>query len=86
MYKINTFDMDINIVELVTNLGVPTALLIIAVLAIYKITNKYIAHLEKSNAELTLCLKENTKSLNRNSVIMLELAKKSGIKFEDPEN
>ena len=77
--------MEFNIVELVTNLGVPTALLIIAVVAIYKITNKYIDHLEKSNAELTSCLKENTKSLNRNSVIMLELAKKSNIKLNESE-
>lgn len=78
--------MDINISDLVTNLGVPTALLIVAVYAIYKITNKYIDHLEKSNEQLTSCLKENTKSLNHNSVIMLELAKKLGIRLNDSDN
>lgn len=78
--------MDINISELVTNVGVPTTLLIIALIAIYKITMKYIEHLEKSNAEITSCLKENTKSLNHNSVIMLELTKKMGIKIENTEN
>lgn len=75
--------MEVNVIDIVSSLGLPTALLIGAVWAVWKITNKYICYLEKSNSELTKCLQENTKGFNRNSVIMLELARRLGIKLTD---
>lgn len=78
--------MDESLINLITSLGVIPVLLVGAVIAYRKSTEQYIEHLKKTNAEtitalrdVTSALKESTKALNRNSVIMLALSKKLGV-------
>lgn len=78
------------LLNLIPSIGVPSVLLIGAVIAYRKSTEQYIAHLKQTNAEavsalkdVTSALKESTKALNRNSVIMLALAKKLGVGIID---